>query len=52
MALSPFSGKFFGEEKKKILMELRLMLVCIKENKTFPHVGVIGRCPVLRVLFA
>lgn len=29
----------------------KLMLGCIKKNKTFPQVGVVGKCPVLRVLF-
>lgn len=54
MALSPFSRKkkslFFCLGKKNP-EGTKLMLGCIKRNKTFPQVGVIGRCPVLRVLF-
>lgn len=52
MALSPlFQKKNFFCLGKKNPEGTKLMLGCIKMNKTFPQVGVIGRCPVLRVLF-
>lgn len=53
VALSPFSRNVFLFVRlgKKNPEGTKLMLGCIKKNKTFPQVGVIGRCPVLRVLF-